>query len=190
MKQRVLESNLFLSDQLFSIARTIASGFYTTAKSLRHAEFIQESIDATFNILLQLGETLPRASGDEGLNGDIHAMNYTLQNIPDDSILGMQDTTNERIVILLKVYAHLANLLHHTKPSLVGAVSLRMVELTMKNGLASTSPISFAFYGEMLTSIGCVAEGCRLGNTMMSMRTGVTHFNPISNVSISCLQGG
>ena len=72
-------------------------------------------------------------------------------------------TANKRTVNMLKLYANLAHMLHFTDPSLIGSVSLRMVEITMKSGLTSTAPLAFAHYGEMLASIGHINEGCRLG---------------------------
>ena len=114
-------------------------------------------------ILHQVGEELPRAMGDVKLTNDIQQLNDILQRTSDDSILNMDVTKDKRAVTLMKLYADWAYLLHYTDPSLIGAVSLRMIEITMKSGLTSTSPLAFAHYGEMLMSIGHITEGCRLG---------------------------
>ena len=90
-------------------------------------------------------------------------MNEMLRNTPDESILNLNENKTKEIIITLKIYSHLCYMLHFVKPSLLGAVSLRMVELIMTNGLVSTSPFAFVYYGEVLVATGSVQEGCRLG---------------------------
>jgi hypothetical protein len=121
--------------------------------------------------------------GDDHLTANILLMNDTLQKTADDSILNTEVTSNKRIVTLMKLYVDLAYLLHFTDPSLIGGVSLRMVEITMKSGLTSTSPLAFAHYGETLTSIGYIAEGCRLGECYNSLN--VMKLTIVSQMSIS-----
>ena len=128
-----------------------------------NAELLGESMESTFTILVQVGEELPLPLGDNKLNGDIQVMNGTLQNMSDDSILNMKEATSERNGIVLKLYSNLILILQYHNPSLKGAVSLRMVDLTMKSGLSPTSPVAFACYGELLANIGEITEGCRLG---------------------------
>ena len=148
----------------------ILSGLYVAAKALRQAELLKESMESTFAILQQVGEALPRAMGDDQLTADILLMNGILQKTADDSILNMEVTSNKRIVTLMKLYANLlAFLLHFADPSLIGAVSLRMVEITMNSGLTSISPLAFAHYGETLASIGYITEGCRLGRLALKL---------------------
>jgi hypothetical protein len=75
----------------------------------------------------------------------------------------MQQTNNKKIITLQKIYSNLADLLHFIKPSLICAVSIRMIELTLSGGLSPCSPLAFAYYGQMITGSGNLAEGCRLG---------------------------
>ena len=67
------------------------------------------------------------------------------------------------MTITMKIYSNLCHVVHLIIPSLVGAVSLRMVELTLNNGLVSSSPLAFSYYGEVLVETGSVEEGCRFG---------------------------
>ena len=90
--------------------------------------------------------------GHEKLNNDMQVMNDILLNTADESILKTKETKNRVIVILLKLYTELANLLHFIEPSLVEAVSLQMVDLTLKPGLTSVCPLAFTFYGGILAS--------------------------------------
>lgn len=132
-------------------------------KSLRHAGQLKDMIESTFKILIQLGEQLPRPMGETRLMNDIQAMNDTLLATTDADILNMREITDRKMFILLKLYAILVNALHLAKPSLVGAVALQMVALTMNFGLTAISPLAFAFYGELLVSLGMLGDGCRFG---------------------------
>ena len=75
----------------------------------------------------------------------------------------MPQPNEKKVVTLLKICSNLADLLHAINPSLLCAVSLRMVDLTLKSGLTSVSPLAFAYYGEILIACEKFAEGCRLG---------------------------
>ena len=120
-------------------------------------------MEDSFKILAEAGEDMPVALGDgDSMNG-IRNMCDMLRNETDDAILNMKYTTDERTIILQKVYANLAQLLHFVKPSLIGSVSLKMVNATMKSGLTSMSPLAFTYFGETLISLGNFSEGCRLG---------------------------
>jgi hypothetical protein len=141
----------------------VSSGLYVGAKALRQAYLLQEAMDSTFDTLRLAGEELPRNVGDTKLSSDMQATNDTLQMTSDDYVLSMPQTSYEKIITLQKIYSNLADLLHFIKPSLICAVSLRMVELTLLEGLTPYSPLAFAYYGEMLVASGNLAEGCRLG---------------------------
>ena len=138
-------------------------GLYAYVNATRQAELLKESMEDSFKILAEAGEDMPVALGDgDSMNG-IRNMCDMLRNETDDAILNMKYTTDERTIILQKVYVNLAQLLHFVKPSLIGSVSLKMVNATMKSGLTSMSPLAFTYFGETLISLGNFSEGCRLG---------------------------
>jgi len=145
------------------VLNLISSGLCVGAKGLRQAYLLQESMDSTFDTLLHAGEELPRSVGDAKLSSDMQVTNDSLQKTSDDCVLNLQQTNNKKIITLQKLYSNLADLLHFIKPSLICAVSLRMVELTLSGGLTPYSPLAFAYYGQMLMGSGNLAEGCRLG---------------------------
>ena len=148
---------------MLSVLKFITSGLYVGAKALRQEYLLQEAMDSTFDTLRLAGEELPRNVGDAKLSSDMQATNDALQKTSDDDVLNMPQTSNKKIITLQKIYSNLAELLHFIKPSLICAASLRMVELTLSEGLTPNSPLGFAFYGEMLSSLGYISEGCRLG---------------------------
>ena len=137
-------------------------GLIISAKAIG-AHRPDESIDSAMRILLQFGECLPRSMADASLRCDIDRMNHILLHKTDYMICNMQENNDKKLVALLNLYVYLAHVLHYFKPWLVGAVSLRMVELTLKVGLSAQSPLVFAYFGGILVTSGCITKGCRLG---------------------------
>ena len=123
-------------------------------------------MEASLDMLFKLGEQPFRDISDNTLHTDMMKMNETLRNTPDDSILNLHENKAKKFIITMNIFSNLCYVLHHLNPSLLGAVSLRMVELTMINGLVSSSPLAFGYYGEVLVATGSVKEGCRLGKYM------------------------
>ena len=120
-------------------------------------------MSAMMVLLAKLDEKPLRDMGDSKLSTDITAMNEILQTLTDEYFCNMQDNQTKRVVSILKLYAEMAHVLHYVSPSLIGAVALRMVELTMSKGISPIAPLAFAYYGETLASMGNISEGCRLG---------------------------
>ena len=139
------------------------TGLAVAAKCLHHVGLLKESMESSLKTLHKLGEQPLRDISDDTLHTDMKTMNEIMRNTPDDYIMGLHENKAKKITITLKIYLNLCHVVHLKKPSLVGAVSLRMVELTMNNGLVSSSPLAFAYYGEVLVATGSVKEGCRFG---------------------------
>lgn len=143
--------------------QTILAGLAVVAKSFHHEESLEQATTSSFDTLFKLGEKPPRDKGDASLHVDIYKMNMRLGLYSDDSILNMERTREKKIVITLSLYANLGHVLSAVKPTLIGDISLRMVDLSLSNGLVPSSPFGFAYYGGVLLANGSVKEGCRLG---------------------------
>lgn len=141
------------------------TGLSTAAKALGFARHHEKSIEVSFGILVQFGESLVRATGDEELKNGIKKMSHILQATSDDGICNMKECSDKKMITLINVYLGLAHVLHYRQPWQVGSVSVRMVELTLKNGLSAKSPLAFAHFGGVLVSEGRIHEGCRLGES-------------------------
>ena len=118
---------------------------------------------SSLDTLAKLGEPPLRDIDDDTLQADMMSMNEIMRNTPDDYLLNLHENKAKKIIITLKIYSNLCLFLHLAKPSLIGAVSRRMVELTMNHGLVPFSAMAFGYYGEALVANGSVKEGCRLG---------------------------
>ena len=139
------------------------AGLAVAAKCLHQAGLLEQSMKSSLDTLAKLGEQPLRDMSDDTLKADMMKMNKILQNTPDDSILNLHESKAKKIITTLKIYSNLCHVLYFAKPSLIVAVSLRMVELTMNNGLTFSSPLAFGYYGQSLVANGSVKEGCRLG---------------------------
>jgi len=112
---------------------------------------------------LQFGEKLPCAMGDAKLTAEMYRMKNFLQSLSDDAICNMPEDNDTKRNSLIGLYAYLVHVTHYRQPWLVGSLSLRMVELTMKTSLNAMSPLALAHFGGVLVSAGCITEGCRFG---------------------------
>ena len=141
-------------------------------------------MDSFLSILQQCGEELPLPMGNEKLTYAMQDLNQMLLTISDEEILKMGETNKKEVANLMRNYAEFVNLLIFIKPSLMGAVSLRMVDLTLKWGLTAVCPCAFAFYGGILVSMGSqyVNEACRLGAWKNSLHLSHVH-RKLSNVT-------
>lgn len=106
--------------------------------------------------------------GDVILRTDIDHMKCRLESLSDDTICNMQENNDKKMTTLISLYSYLAHIAHYRRPWLVGSVSLRVVELTMKTGLYPMSHVAFAVFGGILVTSGKIADGCRLGESFWS----------------------
>ena len=139
------------------------TGLAVAAKCLHQVGLLEQSMKSSLDILAKVGEQPLREISDSTLQADMVSMNLTLLNTPDDFILGMQENRTRKIIVAMKIYTNLGHVFHSLKPSHLGPLSLRMVELTMNYGLVPSSPFAFALYGGVLVAVGNIADGCRLG---------------------------
>ena len=144
-------------------------GLAVAAKSLFLSANLQESMTSSFDILLKLGENPLRDLGSRELNTDLQKMNSILKNTTDDFILSMPQNQTKQLVTTLNLYINLGHVLRFVKPSLIGDLARRMVELTLINGIVDSSPQAFAYYGGVLVAAGNVTEGCRLGRLALKL---------------------
>lgn len=172
--------------QILTPIRVQILGLYSTTKALRQANRLIESMQSTFSIIEQCGEELPHAI-DEKVTKDMMIMNATLQKMTDESILSTEYTMDKRTILLMKLYAELANTLHWINPSLIGAVSLRLADLTLKNGLTPLCPLAFVHFCSALANMGneFIADGCRLGTCGYFLRV-ISSWNTFIFISSSC----
>lgn len=142
-------------------------GMHALTKSLSNEGLQKEAIESSYKILTMLGERLPRHIGDVSLQISLEKMNSNLRSTTDGQILSMDMNQNQNMATLMKIYHVLGHCFHFCDQSLICATSLRMVEITLDNGLFPTSPVAFSYYGEVLVAMGRIDMGVRLGKLLM-----------------------
>ena len=140
-------------------------GLFAATKVLRNVELQHASVESALNILSQLGEPGLRPLTE--LTHQLEMIDGILQNKTDESIFNTAPNQDKKFVVIQGLYAHLTMTLHYTDPSLVGAASIRMVELELRHGLSPLAPLAFAFYGETLAAIGLYDKACRMGTSLI-----------------------
>lgn len=138
-------------------------GLYALARLLSYAEIQDESINGLLEVLQQLGEEPLLPISDPLLVSRIQATNNILHQTSDEAILNLPETEEKKVISLQKVYNHLTHLFHFRNQSLIGAVTLRMVELTLNYGFCSLSAVGFSYYAERQASLENYDLAIRLG---------------------------
>jgi predicted ATPase len=143
---------------------------YAVTKSLLMSFKFGDAKKVVFQILEQLGERMPRPSDDVGLVKDIEDMKAVLQRMSNDTIMDLKETTPTRKeVLLLRLYHDLYHMLHCVDPKRLADVSLRMVQITLSNGLSCMSALAFAPFSSVLVTTGDAALGYRISSLALRL---------------------
>ena len=129
----------------------------------------EEAFASLLIILNKLQEKPLRRIGDVTLIADIEAMNKRLQQCSDNFICNMPYNKTKHVILLQDVYKKLYHVLQFYDPSLIASAAYRMVESVMSEGMTPIAPIAFVLYGTVLTSIGRLELGCRLGRLALKL---------------------
>ena len=141
---------------------------YDAAKALSHVNQ-GESLNAAYKILQELGEELPRPTGDPKLMKDIAQMNAILNNTTDETLLSIAVTDDKKFITLMKLHTLVARMLVFSNPSLLASTSHRLVELTLNHGLCFAAPMAFANYGGVLATAGMLDLSARLARVALKL---------------------
>ena len=143
---------------------------FCVMKCLRTARKIQESQQLSYSILQQLGERLPRERGDSDLLAEIDSMRTKILNMPDYSIFNMRESIRkEKDMLLLGLYSNLIVVMNDQNPKKMDDICLRMMEITVVNGLCARSPLSAALFALILVSRGDIDLAYRLGKLALRL---------------------
>ena len=131
-----------------------------------------ESQIIAFDILQQYGERLPRefVPGNTNLTSNLNEMASTLERTSDEAILNIRDSNKRaRDEVLLKLYAKLIVLQNELSPNKIPDISLRMLEITISNGLCSMSSLAFAQFAMTLAGLKKHNLAYRLGKLALRL---------------------
>jgi predicted ATPase len=103
--------------------------------SLAYASKSLEALEQGHKILSRLGEDIPINPSKEALDQQIQQTQSLIKGISEHDILNFRLTTDKTKLAAMKFLAQLENTTLMVKPSLHPFVTLRMVQLTMSNGV-------------------------------------------------------
>ena len=111
--------------------------------------------EVAYSILSRMGENLPRELGDEQFKKDMARMVGRVSNITDDAILSMEESNQaSRDEFLLGVLSKLWFVLNLISPKYMVDVNLRMLEITLENGICPMSPTAIVQFAATCLHIG------------------------------------
>ncbi|KAL7534218.1 hypothetical protein ACHAWF_004756 [Thalassiosira exigua] len=143
---------------------------YAVAKSLRLALKFAESKKFALQVLSLLGERVPRPSDDIGLLAELEGIKFRLRGMSDESILNLpQANQTRKDALLLNLYNDLTFLFQSTNTKQLVDVGLRMVQVTLSNGLSCMSPLAFTHFSNTLVMGGETTLGHRVSRLALKL---------------------
>jgi len=104
-------------------------------KSLASSGKFLESRDLGFEILIKLGERLPREICNPMVLQDMHTIIATLQSTTNEAIMDLKMSHQDhRNVVVLGIYNFLSHVLTEINPRLVPDITIRMMQITLNDG--------------------------------------------------------
>ncbi len=134
------------------------SCMYVKFKALIHGESHSETMEYFLEIMKDLGE--PALLPVNEIYGDMMAMNSVMKGLADETILSLSTMTRKKTIFLVKMYCDFYQAIVLIDPSLVPAIALRNMQLTVQEGLCSRSPLVFAHYAQSLSFTGNDIDEC------------------------------
>ena len=133
-------------------------------KALIHMERFEEAMNY-FSEILKDFEEPPLQTIDE-IYGDMMAMVSMMKGLADDSILSFPSMKQKKSIALVKIFCDISQVLVFSAPQFLSALTLRNMQLTVKEGLCSKAPLVLAQYAQSLSAMGNsenISESVRFG---------------------------
>mmetsp|Transcript_449 Transcript_449/g.973 ORF Transcript_449/g.973 Transcript_449/m.973 type:complete len:326 (+) Transcript_449:2057-3034(+) len=164
---------------------------FCLTKSLYSCGNIFDSKRVAFAILEQLKEALPRDVGDPSLARDLKDMVATLHSTADETIMGMRPShTAQQDTLLLSVYSFLTYIMLECNPQQNPHITLRMIQITLNNGLSAISPLALALFAGTLAGMNQNSLAYRiskLAKRLLSTRQSQRFSSYITLVTAACV---
>jgi len=129
--------------------------FYSIMTSLTMTGKHLEAREVAYSILSRMGENHPRELGDEQHKKDVARMVWRVSSITDDAIFAMKESNQaSRDEFLLGVLSKLWYNLNLISPNYMADVNLRMLEITLENGICPMSPTAIVRFAASCLSLG------------------------------------
>ena len=104
-----------------------------------HTSKLNEALELGLDILLQLGEGIPRNPSDDYFGKEVKRTQTIIAGLTEDAILGYKPMTDKKKRAALKILVFVNKCSFYEAPPLCRYIILKMVQLTFNYGKWSTS---------------------------------------------------
>jgi len=153
-----------LSKQIQKFAKTLddkLNSIYYNVTALAYAKHLPEAIKKSVEVLCQLGEAPPESYTKSEMISHIEKTKSMLNEVSDEELLGYKTMENHSKRMALKFYSRLILMFQMAKPGHASGCVLKMVELSLSEGISPTSPVGFAYFSQLLGGVGQFQEAFR-----------------------------
>ena len=120
----------------------------------------QDALDAAISILDKIGENVNYAESEEVCNLEVEKVKGLLKGKSHDEILRMKEMKDEYKLATMSILGEVFPSLLFVNPQMFFRMSLRMVALTLENGVSTFSSFGFSALGSAL----CYKDSYRIDN--------------------------
>lgn len=153
-----------LSDQIQRYAKTFQdklNSLYYNVIALAFASQLPESANRSVLVLAQLGEEMPESYSETEMKFHIEQTKILLQGYTEQELIDYRMCDDEAKIMAMKFYARLELTFQMIKPASQPIVTLKMVQLSIAQGMTPVSPMGFVYFGQLLARLGYIQDGCR-----------------------------
>ena len=154
-----------LSEQIQTFGMTfedkLNSVYYQCVTLIKASEF-EESGNLALSVLAQLGEEIPEESCSQtDMINQIEETKAMLEGYTDEELLNYMPLVDHHKVMAMKFYGRCEVIFHMIKPWVLPIITLKMVQLSISQGMSPLSPVGFVHFGKLIASLGYFNEACR-----------------------------
>jgi hypothetical protein len=128
--------------------------------ALTHSS-IFESVEFGFQVLSQLGVSIPHSASREDSLQLINQIQSRLDRIEVETLLSYHALSDSNTIMAIKFLAKLELSIMQTKSASQPLITIKIIQLTIDHGMSPMSAIGFAYFGGMLAELGDIRGGNR-----------------------------
>jgi hypothetical protein len=122
---------------------------------------MEEAIERSITVISQLGEDIPTDPSREVLHYQNQHTQSLIRGVSENDILNLPTMTNIKTLMIMKFLAQLQSVALTVKPGMNKFLIMKMVQLSMSQGLSPDAPFGFACFGSYLAQLGNISAGNR-----------------------------
>lgn len=119
----------------------------------------QEAANKAISVLSNLGEHFSDSYSEADINMQVEQTKVMLQQYTEQELIDYKEMVDPSKVMAMKFLARLELLILLTQPSWQPAVTLKIVQLSIKHGHSPISPLGFTYFGMLVARLGNIREG-------------------------------